>query len=145
MLLALQNRALLRGRKGRQGAEKKRGRGVASKSREQELQELKIKQFFLRLFGHPRDIPSKSLVILGFKGHFGPQPCMWKTSTSLEDIRTQKFGFVLLFLPARGAERKKGRARTGQPWLCCLHYLLIATESKTLFSSHLLPAAAIAT
>ena len=52
--------------------------------------------------GYPGKNPGisrrKSLVSLGFEGHtelFGPYPFTWKTSTPPEDIRTQKFGFVL--------------------------------------------------
>ena len=48
-----------------------------------------------------RDIPPKEfLFALGFEGHtelFGPHPFTRKTPTPPEDIRTQKFGFVLLF------------------------------------------------
>ena len=63
---------------------------------------------FLKLFGRRRDIPAKSRDIPpkkfdfpGFEGHtelFGPHPFMWKTPTPLENIRTQKFGFVFFFL-----------------------------------------------
>ena len=63
--------------------------------------------FFLKLFGHPRDIPAKSRDIPpkkfdfpGFEGHtelFGPQPFVWKTPTPPENIRTQKFRFGFLF------------------------------------------------
>ena len=63
---------------------------------------------FLKLFGPLRDIPAKSReylakkpVALGFEGHselFGPRPFTRKTLTPPEDIQTQKFGFVLLFL-----------------------------------------------
>ena len=66
------------------------------------------KLFFLKLFGQPRDVPTKfrdippkSLASLGFKGHtelFGPPLFTWKTPTPPEDIRTQMFGFMLLFL-----------------------------------------------
>ena len=65
------------------------------------------KFFFLKLFGHRRDIPAKSRDIPpkkfcfpGFEGHtelFGPHPFMWKTPTPPENIRTQKFGFGFLF------------------------------------------------
>ena len=65
--------------------------------------------FFLKLFGHPRDIPAKCRDIppkkfdsLCFEGHielFGPHPFTWKTPTPLENIRTKKFGFGFLFLP----------------------------------------------
>ena len=51
-----------------------------------------------------RDIPPKSLVSLSFEGHtklFGPPSLTWKTPTPPEDIRTEKFGFVLIFLPER--------------------------------------------
>ena len=64
--------------------------------------------FFLKLFGHPRDIPAKSRDIPpkkfdfpGFEGRmelFGPHPFTWKTPTPLENIRTKKFGFGFLFL-----------------------------------------------
>ena len=63
--------------------------------------------FYLKLFGHRRDIPAKSRDIPpkkfdfpGFEGHtelFGLHPFMWKTPTPLENIWTQKFGFVLFF------------------------------------------------
>ena len=65
--------------------------------------------FFLKLFGHRRDIPAKSRDIPpkkfdfpGFEGHtglFGPHPSTWKTPTPPENIRTKKFGFGFLFLP----------------------------------------------
>ena len=46
---------------------------------------------------------------LGFEGHtefFGTHPFTWKTPTPLEDIRTQKCGFVLLFLASMIRGRK---------------------------------------
>ena len=65
------------------------------------------KPLFLKLVGHPRDIPAKSrdippesLVSLGFEGHtelFGPHPFTWKPPTPPENIRTKKFGFGFLF------------------------------------------------
>ena len=65
------------------------------------------KLFFLKLFGHLRDIPAKSWDILpkkfdfpGFEGQtepFGPHPFTWKTPTPPEYLRTQKFGFGFLF------------------------------------------------
>ena len=64
--------------------------------------------FFLKLFGHLRDIPAKSRDIPpkkfgfpGFEGHtelFGPHPFTWKTPTPPENIRTKKFRFGFLFL-----------------------------------------------
>ena len=66
--------------------------------------------FFLKLFGHARDIPAKSrdippksLVSLGFEAHtelFGPHPFTWKTPTPPENSRTKKFRFGFLFLPS---------------------------------------------
>ena len=63
--------------------------------------------FFLKLFGHPRGIPTKipgypfkSFVSLGFEGDtglFGPHPFTWKTPNPPEDIRTKKFGFWVPF------------------------------------------------
>ena len=64
--------------------------------------------FFVKLFGHSRDIPAKSQDIPpkkkfdfpGFEGHIelvGPHPFTWKTPTPPENIQTQKLGFVLLF------------------------------------------------
>ena len=72
--------------------------------------------FFLKLFGHHRDIPpkipgypAKKLVSLGFEGHTelcGPHPFTWKTPTPPEDIRTKKFGLGSFFLPdVRGGYR----------------------------------------
>ena len=65
------------------------------------------KHFFLKLFGHPRDIPAKSRDIPpkkfgfpGFEGHtelFGPHPFVWKTPTPPENIRAQKFRFGFVF------------------------------------------------
>ena len=73
------------------------------------LTRIEHKLFFFELFGHfrdipakSRDIPPKSLVFLGFKGHTklsGPHPFTWKTPTPLEDYRTKKFRFGFLFLP----------------------------------------------
>ena len=66
--------------------------------------------FFLKLFGHLRDIPANipghpakksGLRGLRSEGHtdfFGPHPFTWKTPTPPEDIQTKKFGFGLLFL-----------------------------------------------
>ena len=69
--------------------------------------ELNTNLYFLKLFGHPRDIPAKSrdiapksLVSLDFGGHtelLGPHPFTWKTPTPPENIRTKKFGFGFLF------------------------------------------------
>ena len=63
--------------------------------------------FSLKLFGHLRDIPAKSRDIPpkkfdfpAFEGYtelFGPHRFMWNTPTPLENIQTQKFGFVLFF------------------------------------------------
>ena len=65
------------------------------------------KLFLLKLFGRlrdilakSRDIPPKKFDFPGFEGHtepFGPHPFKWKTPTPPENIRTQKFGFVLFF------------------------------------------------
>ena len=67
------------------------------------------KFFFLKLFGHLRDIPPKSWDIPpkkfdfpGFEGHtelFGPHPFTWKTPTPPENIWTKMFGFGFLFCP----------------------------------------------
>ena len=46
----------------------------------------------------------KSLIFPGFEGHtelFGPHPFTWKTPITPENIQTQKFGFVLFFVPER--------------------------------------------
>ena len=63
--------------------------------------------FFLKLFGHhrdisakSRDIPPKKLDFTGFEGHtelFGPRPFVGKTTAPPENIRTPEFGFVLFF------------------------------------------------
>ena len=74
--------------------------------------------FFLKLFGHRRDIPAKSRDIPakkfdfpGFEGHtelFGPHPSTWKTPTPPENIQTQKFRFGFLFVPDLSGCRKMG-------------------------------------
>ena len=71
--------------------------------------ELNTNLFFLKLFGHPRDIPAKSRDIPpkkfgfpGFEGHtelFGPHPFTWKTPTPPEDIRTKSLGLGSFFFP----------------------------------------------
>ena len=65
------------------------------------------KLYFLKVFGHPRDIPAKSRDIPpkkfdfpGFEGHtelFGPHPFVWKTPTPPENVRAQKFRFGFIF------------------------------------------------
>ena len=91
--------------------------------------------FFLKLFGHLRDIPAKSRDIPlkkfgfpGFEGHterFGPHPFTWKTPTPPEDIRTQKFGFGFLFLPWKWSLRWRA------PWDLC------SSELETLVNTAL--------
>ena len=76
--------------------------------------------FFLKLFGHFRDIPAKSRDIPpkkfdfpGFEGHtelFGPHPFTWKTPTPPENIRSKKFGFGFVFL---ALEAPKGHPSKG--------------------------------
>ena len=63
--------------------------------------------FVLELFGCRRDVPAKiwdfppkKFDFPGFEGHtelFGPHPFTWKTPTPPENIRTQKFRFLLFF------------------------------------------------
>ena len=56
------------------------------------------------------DIPPKSLVSLGFEGHtehWGPHLFMCKTPTPPEDILTQEFRLVLLFLPGQRASHRE--------------------------------------
>ena len=98
-------------------------RGHATRTRKREKgmnrgQNFKHKHFSLKLFGCPWHIPAKSradppksLFSPGCEGHaelFGPHPFTWKTPTPPEDVRTQKFGFVLLF-PPRKKDQKKSR------------------------------------
>ena len=73
------------------------------------VQKLNTNFFFLKIFGHFRDIPAKSRDIPpkkfdfpGFEGRielFGPHPSTWKIPTPPENIRTKKFGFGFLFPP----------------------------------------------
>ena len=65
------------------------------------------KLFFSQTFrappGYPGKIPgypTKKFDFHGFEGHtelFVPHPFTWKTTTPRENIRAQKFGFVLFF------------------------------------------------
>ena len=73
-------------------------------------QKLDTNLFSSQIFRSPPGYPGKNPGISCQKGWFpwasrdipnllAPTPCMWMTPTSPEDILTQKFGFVLLFLP----------------------------------------------
>ena len=68
------------------------------------------KFFFLKLFGHLRDIPAKKSRDIppkkfgfpGFEGHaelFGPQPFTWKSPTPPENIGPESLGLGSFFLP----------------------------------------------
>ena len=70
-------------------------------------QKLNTNYFFLKLFGHRRDIPAKSRDIPpkkfnfpGFEGHtelFGPHPFTWKTPTPPEQYPDSKVWVCALF------------------------------------------------
>ena len=88
-----------------------RDRNLEHFNKGQKLVRIEHELSFLKLFGHAWDIPinsrgvpPKSLCSLGLKGHtelFGPPPFSHgrPPPTPPGDIRTQKFEFVLLFLP----------------------------------------------
>ena len=70
-------------------------------------------QTFRALPGYPSNIPGYPaqkawFPWVSFEGHaelFGPHPSTWKTPTPPENIRTQKFGFVLVFVPDNGGSQ----------------------------------------
>ena len=61
-----------------------------------------VSQTFRAPLGYPGEIPGYPAKKFGFPGfvrdipNFGPHPFTWNTPTPPEDIRTKKFGFLLL-------------------------------------------------
>ena len=87
-------------------------------------QKLNTNFFICKLFGHRRDIPAaksrdippKKFDFPGFEGHtelFGPHPFTWKAPTPPENIRTQKFGFVLFFRAWSGGALESAQGNWG--------------------------------
>ena len=80
---------------------------------------------FLKLFGHPRDIPAnwrdippKSLVSLGFEGHtelFGPHPFTWKTPHPTRKYPDQEKEREKQKERAREREREREREHSSLP------------------------------
>ena len=71
------------------------------------------KLFFLKIFGHPRDIPAKprdippkkvliSLVSRNVSNFLAPTPSRGRPLSHRKNITTPKFGFVLFFFRAWG-------------------------------------------
>ena len=68
--------------------------------------------------GYPRkfrDVPPKTLISLGFKGHtelVGPHTFTWKTTTPPEDIKIKKYVFVLVHRWSSTGVKKASPSKT---------------------------------